>query len=153
MKLQIKTRLKHSEKSKHKNTWVSWRLTWSDKWRWKKKLRKNISGERESYSRQNSVAETIIKGINTWAVTLVRYSGPFLKWTREELKQMDHRTRKLMTMHKELHPRRWHTICIKKSGRKRTCQHWRQRWCNDTTTQELHRKGRRMTDYSHQKRY
>ena len=29
----------------------------------------------------------LIKGINTWAVPLVRYSGPFLKWTREELKQ------------------------------------------------------------------
>ena len=34
---------------------------------------------------------------------LVRYSGPFLKWTRDELKQMDQRTRKLMTMHKVLH--------------------------------------------------
>ena len=47
----------------------------------------------------------LIKGINTWAVPLVRYSGSFLKWTREELKQMDQRTRKLMTMHKALHPR------------------------------------------------
>ena len=47
----------------------------------------------------------LIKGINTWAVPLVRYSGPFLKWTREELKQIDQRTRKLMTMHKALHPR------------------------------------------------
>ena len=36
---------------------------------------------------------------------LVRYSGPFLKWTREELKRMDQRTRKLMTMHKALDPR------------------------------------------------
>ena len=34
----------------------------------------------------------LIKGINTWAVPLVRYSGPFLKWTRDELKQMDQRT-------------------------------------------------------------
>ena len=47
----------------------------------------------------------LIKGLNTWAVPLVRYSGPFLKWTRDELKQMDQRTRKLMTMHKALHPR------------------------------------------------
>ena len=47
----------------------------------------------------------LIKGINTWAVPLVRYSGPFLKWTKEELNQMDQRTRKLMTMHKALHPR------------------------------------------------
>ena len=36
---------------------------------------------------------------------LVRYSGPFLMWTWEKLKQMDQRTRKLMTMHKALHPR------------------------------------------------
>ena len=36
---------------------------------------------------------------------LVRYSGQFLKWTRKELKQMDQWTRKLMTMHKVLHPR------------------------------------------------
>ena len=45
------------------------------------------------------------KGINTWAVSLVRYSGPFFKWTRDELRQMDKRIRKLMTMHKALHPR------------------------------------------------
>ena len=47
-----------------------------------------------------------IKGINTWAVPLIRYSEPFLKWTRDELRQMDQRTRKLMTMHKALHPRK-----------------------------------------------
>ena len=47
----------------------------------------------------------LIKGINTWAVPLIRYSGPFVKWTREELKQMDQRTRKLMTMLKAQHPR------------------------------------------------
>ena len=50
-------------------------------------------------------SRNLIKGINTWAVPLVRYSGPFLKWSREELKQMDQRTRKLITMHKALHPR------------------------------------------------
>ena len=50
-------------------------------------------------------SRNLIKGINTWAVPLVRYSRPFLKWTRDELKQMDQRTRKLMAMHKALHPR------------------------------------------------
>ena len=49
-------------------------------------------------------SRNLIKGINTWAVPLVRYSGPFLKWTRDELKQMDQRATKLMTMHKALHP-------------------------------------------------
>ena len=47
----------------------------------------------------------LLKGIYTWVVPLVRYSGPFFKLTREELKQMDQRTRKLITMHKALHPR------------------------------------------------
>ena len=50
-------------------------------------------------------SRNLIKGINTWAVPFVRYSGPFLRWTREELKPIDQRIRKLKTMHKALHPR------------------------------------------------
>ena len=46
----------------------------------------------------------LIKGINTWAVPLGRYYGLFLKWTRDERKQMDKRTRKVI-MYKALHPR------------------------------------------------
>ena len=72
-------------------------------WKWKTKFKKNISGELENYSRQSSLAETWSKEKNTWAVPLVRYSRPFLKWTRDECRQMDQRTRKLMTMHKVLH--------------------------------------------------
>ena len=47
----------------------------------------------------------LVKDINTWALPLVRNSGAFLKRTIEELKQMDQRTRKLMTKCKALHPR------------------------------------------------
>ena len=50
-------------------------------------------------------SRNLIKRINTLVVPLVRYSGTFLKWTWDKLKQMDQRTRKLMTMHKALHPR------------------------------------------------
>ena len=46
----------------------------------------------------------LIEGISNWAARLVRYSGSFLKWTREELKKIDHRSNKSMTMHKTLHP-------------------------------------------------
>ena len=46
-----------------------------------------------------------MKGINTWVIPLVKYSRLFLKCSKEELQQMDQRTRKLMTMHKALHPR------------------------------------------------
>ena len=50
-------------------------------------------------------SRNLIKGTNTWVVHLVRYLGPFLKWTREEPQQIDPRTRKIMMMHKALHPR------------------------------------------------
>ena len=65
--------------------------------------------QREYLSKTRKLLETelssrnLIKGINTWAVPFVRHSGPFLKWTREELRRMDQRIRKLMTMHKALH--------------------------------------------------
>ena len=31
-------------------------------------------------------SRNLIQGINTWTVPLVRCTGPFLKWTRDELK-------------------------------------------------------------------
>ena len=96
----------------------------------------------------------LIKGINTWSVPIERYSGKFLKQTREKLKEMDQRTRKLMTMIRHYSPEMTLKIrCIKKGGRKRTCRYWRQRWFIDSMTRRLNRKSRRKIDYSHQKRY
>ena len=46
-----------------------------------------------------------VKAINTWAVSLLRYSAPFVNWTRSELKEMDRMTRKMMTMNRALHPK------------------------------------------------
>ena len=63
-------------------------------------------------------SRNLIKGINAWAIHFVRNSGPFLKWTREELRQMDKRTRKLITMHKALHPRNDWLHMPKKEGGK-----------------------------------
>ena len=37
----------------------------------------------------NLCNSNIIKGVNSWAVPLVKYSRPFLRWTRDELRQMD----------------------------------------------------------------
>ena len=42
---------------------------------------------------------------NMWAVSLLRYSGGILRWTKEELKRMDTKTRKIMTIHGALHPK------------------------------------------------
>ena len=46
-----------------------------------------------------------IKAANTWAVSLLRYGGGVIGWTKEELQSMDRKTRKVMTMNKEFHPR------------------------------------------------
>ena len=48
---------------------------------------------------------SIIKGINIWAVSFLRYSAIFMDWNCTELTQLDRRTRKLMTMHNALHPK------------------------------------------------
>ena len=53
--------------------------------------------------RQNYPAKTISK--ESKVVSLVRYSGSFLKWTREQLKQMNQRKRKLMPKQKALYSR------------------------------------------------
>ena len=47
----------------------------------------------------------IIKGINTWAIPLLRYSAAFFNCTTTELQLMDRRTRKLLSMQNGLHPR------------------------------------------------
>ena len=70
----------------------------------KDKIRKEYFRRTRKTTRDKTLQQKSYQ-INTWAVPLVRYSGPFFKWTRDELKQMDQRTRKLMTMHKALHPR------------------------------------------------
>ena len=71
----------------------------------KDKIRKEYLRRTRKLLETKLSCRNLIEGINTWAVPLVRYSGPFFKWTRDKLKQMDQRTRKLMTMHKALHPR------------------------------------------------
>ena len=40
----------------------------------------------------------VIKGINTWAIPVLRYSAAFLNWTKAELQEMDQRTRKLLPL-------------------------------------------------------
>ena len=95
-------------------------------------------------------SRNLIKEINTWAVRLVRYSGPFLKWNKEELQQMDARTRKLVTIHKALHLKR-DTDC--------RCQENKEEedlsafkivsMITDRTTQRLHKRAGRKTVYNH----
>ena len=71
----------------------------------KNKIRKEYLWRTRKLFETKLSCRNLIKGINTWAVPLVKYSRPFLKLTGDDLKQMDQRTRKLMNMHKALHPR------------------------------------------------
>ena len=118
----------------------------------KDKIRKEYLRRTRKLLKTKLSCRNVIEGINTWAVPLDRYSGHFLKWTRDELKQMDQRTRKLITMHKGLHPRD-DVDRLYVRGRKRTRQHRRQRRRINTTARRLLRKTRTRIDYSHQKRY
>ena len=53
----------------------------------------------ESLRRISKVLETklnggnIVKGINTWVLSLLRYSAAFIDWSCAELKQLDRGTR------------------------------------------------------------
>ena len=51
-------------------------------------------------AKPNWIAQISSKWLTLVLFPLVRYSESFLKWTREELQQMDQRIRKHMTMHK-----------------------------------------------------
>ena len=46
-----------------------------------------------------------IRAINTWTVSLMRYGAGIVKWTKSELDKIGRKTRKVMTLNKELHPR------------------------------------------------
>ena len=58
--------------------------------------------------------------LNTWAVSILRYGAGILKWNKNELQEMDRKTRKYMTMNKELHPRSdvaWLYVSRKNGGK------------------------------------
>ena len=76
-----------------------------------KQLEMKEKVKKEYYRRVRKILETklndgyIITEINTWRISLLRYSAAFLDWTGAELEQMNRRTRKLMTMHWALNPK------------------------------------------------
>ena len=71
----------------------------------KEKIQKEYLRRTRKLLKTKLNSRNLIKGINTRVVSLVRYCGPLRKWTRDELKQIDQRTRNLMKTHKAIHPR------------------------------------------------
>ena len=46
----------------------------------------------------------MITAINTRAVSMMRYTAPFVDWRKDELKEIDWDTCKMMNMYRALHP-------------------------------------------------
>ena len=47
----------------------------------------------------------LVRGVNAWAVSLLRYSAAFVSWRKSELQAIDRKTRKLFTIYGALHPK------------------------------------------------
>ena len=47
----------------------------------------------------------LVCGVNTWAVSLLRYSAAFASWRKSELQVIDRKTRKLFAIYGALHPK------------------------------------------------
>ena len=139
---QIKTRLERSEKKityKHLGILEASTIKQVEM---KKNLRKHRRRTRKLLETK-LCSRNLIKRINTWAVSYFRYSAPLVKWTREVLKQMDQRIKKLMTMHKALYPREDddRLYVSRKEGGKWLASN-KDCWRFDTKTQSLHWKAR-----------
>ena len=64
----------------------------------------------------------LVRGFNTWAVSLLRYSAAFVIWRKSESQAIDRKNRKLFTIYGALHPksdvdRLYIYIYIKEGGR------------------------------------
>ena len=72
------------------------------------KMKLNVLRE---YSRLRTVLKTklnggnLVCGINTWTVSLLRYSAAFVIWRKTELHALDRITRKLFTIYGALYPK------------------------------------------------
>ena len=47
----------------------------------------------------------LVRGVNTWAVSLLRFSATFINWRKSELQAIDRKTRKLFTIYGALLPK------------------------------------------------
>ena len=47
----------------------------------------------------------LVRGINTWEVSLLRYSAAFVSWRKSELQAIDRKTRKIFIIYGALYPK------------------------------------------------
>ena len=71
----------------------------------KEKVRNEYLRRVKLLSKSELYAGNLVKGINAWAIGVVRYSAGILDWTKEDLRQMDVKTRKTLTFCGAFHKR------------------------------------------------
>ena len=64
----------------------------------KEKVGKEYLRRVKLLSKSKLYAGNLVNGINAWAVGVIRYSAGILDWTCHELKKLDTKTRKILTM-------------------------------------------------------
>ena len=64
----------------------------------KERLSKEYVGRVKKVIRSKLNGGNMVKAINSWAVSLLRYSGGVVKWTKLELMNLDRKTRKLLAI-------------------------------------------------------
>ena len=48
---------------------------------------------------------SLVRGVNTWVVSLLRFSAAFVSCRKNELQAINRKTRKLFTIYGALHPK------------------------------------------------
>ena len=71
----------------------------------KEKIEKEYLRRVKLLARSKLYAGNLIRGINAWAIGVVRYSAGILDWTEGDLKRMDIKTRKTLSMAGAFHTR------------------------------------------------
>jgi len=69
----------------------------------KTRLRKEFFRRIRLLVRSKLYSGNMIKGMNAWAVSVIRYTAGIIEWTKKELKAIDVRVRKMMTMAGSFH--------------------------------------------------
>ena len=71
----------------------------------KEKVEKEYLRRVKLLARSKLYAGNLVRGINAWAIGVVRYSAGIIDWTEGDLKKMDVKTRKTLSMAGAFHTR------------------------------------------------
>ena len=73
------------------------------------KMKLNVSKERIRRLRKVLKSKlkggNLVRGVNTWALSLLRYSPAFVSWRKSKLHAINRKIRKLFTIYGALHPK------------------------------------------------